>query len=97
MWSSGFSDGGRHSVFELTRRRFAGSSADGFLAATQSPKKNRCSTPEGPGHWADGSDELAVNGLPMTPMLVVFIHTLPTVETCPGPLMSGTASIWIEP
>src|SRR3954471_23513524 len=97
MRSSGFSVGGGPSVPDLTLRRLAGASADGFLAPTHSPQKKRCSTPDGPGHWAEGSDELAVNGLPMTPMLVVLSHTLPTVETCPGPLISGTASTWIGP
>src|SRR5688572_27071562 len=93
MRSSGRSDGGRHSVLWLTRRTCAGSVASGFLAATNRPMKNRYSTPDGPGHWAEGSDDWAVKGLPRTPMFVVFIHTLPAVETRPGPLISGTACV----
>src|SRR5262245_43391251 len=94
MRSSGASDGGRHSVDWDTRRSVVRSGASGFFAPTHSVQKPMYWTPDGPGHWPEGSAEFAVKGLPMTPMFVVLIQTLPAVETqVPGPLMSGTASI----
>src|SRR5215831_11152954 len=50
------------------------------------------STAEVPGHWHDGSLETFVNGLPMTPLFVTFMTTLPTFSTEPAPKMSGIAS-----
>src|SRR5262249_30274101 len=55
------------------------------------PAKNRYSMPEAPGHWAEGSLDVLVKGLPTMPMLVTFIHTLQNVLTLPGPKISGTA------
>src|SRR5262245_49063183 len=91
MRSDGSRLGGRHSVLWLTRRSSAGSFTVASLAPIHRPTKNRYSTPEAPGHCADGSLDCAVNGLPRMPMFVLFIHTLATVDTLPGPTMSGAS------
>src|SRR6266513_3094299 len=93
MWSSGSSAGGGHSSPELTRRRDTGSPGliDGSTAPTATDWKNRYSTPDCPGHWAEGSLDVAKNGFPFTPKLVTFSTTLPTVSTAPCPNTSGAA------
>src|SRR5262245_1527943 len=92
MWSLGSSVGGRHSVPELTRDARKGSLAVGSVAPTARTIALRYSTPEGPGHWPEGSDDRFVKGLPITPKLVIFIWTSPARSTAPGPEMSGTAA-----
>src|SRR5689334_19596716 len=68
------------------------SRASVFFAAIHMTQKPMYWTPDGPGHWPEGSAELPGNGLPKKPKLVDLIHTLPAVETqAPGPLMSGGA------
>src|SRR5262249_46365796 len=69
-----------------------GSVAVGLTAPTASAMALRYSTPEWPGHCADGSDDVFVNGLPSTPTFTTFICTAPTLSTEPGPKRSGTAS-----
>src|SRR5262249_45552090 len=49
------------------------------------------STDDAPGHCAEGSLETCVNGLPMMPLFVIFMITLPTLSTEPAPKMSGMA------
>src|SRR5262249_8906161 len=91
MWSSGSSDGGRHSVVRLTRRTALGSVANGFTAPMARPKNARYSIADAPGHCADGSLEV-MNGLPRIPAFVTFMITLPTFSTEPGPKTSGWAN-----
>src|SRR5580765_1124209 len=69
-----------------------GSVANGFTAPTASPMKFMYSTADVPGHWHEGSLETFVNGLPMMPLFVIFMITLPTFRTEPAPKMSGIAS-----
>jgi len=69
-----------------------GSVENGFTAPIARPQKFMYSTADAPGHWHDGSLETFVNGLPMTPLFVTFITTLPTFSTDPAPKMSGIAS-----
>src|SRR5215831_154337 len=99
MWSSCASDGGRHSIPELTRRRDTGSPTliDGSTAPTAIVWAKRYSMLDCPGHWPEGSLEVLVKGLPLNPKLVTFSTTLPTDSTAPCPKMSGTAEGAILP
>src|SRR5580765_3897868 len=88
MRSAGWSDAGAHSLPKLTWR--PGPGTNGPTAATASWIEFRYSTPEAPGHCAEGSLETFVNGFPSTPLFVTFMNSLPAVSTWPGPTMSGS-------